>query len=158
MSTSTAPPIKVCNICGRILDVHRKAGQPDRFLHIDSGVDHEAVPVDPADAAVVDRRCDFCLAAEPTVEVPVRDFNYADHYLTDHGSLGSWLACPTCGALIDRGHWSGLLQRAISTWEGRHHDLMAPEAIAALRTVYRQIRRHQAGPTKPFVAPEQRSC
>jgi hypothetical protein len=91
--------------------------------------------------------CDFCNTPlrERAWDCPARDFDYEGprasldpsvHEIVD-GSIGSWLACDTCAALIRAGQRDALAERALTTMLAR---LQIPRAAVMGTVVERDLR------------------
>jgi hypothetical protein len=155
--TDIPPDLRVCAVCGRVLDRVDGSG----YLHfadaIAGGADHPVVPVLPG-AVHVNGSCDFCYGPAPTFLVPVRDFVFEgapqvrtpDGVVRETGSQGNWSACRDCATLIERNDWNGIFRRAIASHPAAGG---APEVRSALRRMFRQVRSNITGAVRPFTFP-----
>ena len=59
--------------------------------------------------------CDFCSEPKPTRGFDVADFPMDPGCagVPPYHSKGAWMACATCGSMIDGKHWDRLLMRAV---------------------------------------------
>lgn len=69
--------------------------------------------------------CDFCSTPNPTRHFICRDFPMdKSPGMPELRSLGEWIACSACGALIDAGNWNGLLMRAVDRLSEKYAGMM----------------------------------
>jgi hypothetical protein len=132
----------VCAVCGRVLDQIMATGE---WIHSiatwdPDEVDHLPVPVEDTEIHTRER-CDFCYGDGTVWVVPARDF--LDRYGIGM-SGGDWAACETCGQLLARNEWNGLMRRAKLSWEDRHGP-MSPQVERDLRAQYRRLRKNITG-------------
>lgn len=98
--------------------------------------------------------CDFCSGSPVAWECRAEDFDHTvsfPHQLSDgrvgllrEGSMGSWLACDECVALVRGGDGEGLAKRAIDTFMAKHVEGRGLSQTVVNRTraeLGREIRR-----------------
>jgi hypothetical protein len=88
-----------------------------------------------------DNICDFCSQPHPTRTFDCPDFPMDGPHpqagLPEYRSRGAWMACSTCGTLIDAGKWEELTGRATERLASKYRQL-------PLRILREQVRRsHQ---------------
>lgn len=144
---------RICAVCGRVLDLYG-----DVWSHGLSSLDepdirdHPAIPVrdDEVPAGHIRPRCDFCFADDPEFVLPVRTFSHGVvPGAPEWGgaeSIGDWAACGNCAEQIQRNDWKGLLRRAMTGFEARHETTVEPQAMRAMRSMYRTLRKNVTGP------------
>lgn len=86
--------------------------------------------------------CDFCYDPEPTHVLPARDFQTP---IPGAGSTGDWACCEVCADLIFTDQWTRLTNRVIASWEARTGLEMPDGGKAALRRLYRELRKNITG-------------
>lgn len=147
MSDEAYPGSHVCGVCGRVLDRHSLLGW--RHTLADADADHDPVPVPRAQATTVKGRCDFCSDEEPQWILPAKDFEV----LKDHISHGDWSACDKCAALIRKGRWYDIVDRASAIWARKEGRPMPAEVQNSLHVMYALLRKNLAGELRPVNPP-----
>lgn len=94
--------------------------------------------------------CDFCSAPQIAWAYPARDFLIGSTVpgIPDHGSSGSWAACPVCHALIERGDRDRLAARSAKRL-ARKHGISYRMALRAVRESQDGFWAHREGPPVP---------
>jgi len=97
--------------------------------------------------------CDFCSETNPSRTFDCPDFPMdpaqPDLQLPEYRSRGAWMACSTCGAMIDSGRWDDLLNRATAAL-GRKYALpgrLLRETVKRSHDLFRKHWRGAHGPT-----------
>lgn len=140
------PPVKVCAVCGRVLDHIQATGE---YVHsLTTPHDHPAVPVDEGEVPTVGK-CDFCFAPDPDFTLPTHPFNAGLGMAMDD----EWSCCSTCAAYLRQNQWTRLFGHVKASWEERHGGPMPPEMDASLRRLYRQIRQNVRGDVRALQRP-----
>jgi hypothetical protein len=83
--------------------------------------------------------CDFCSTPEPKRRFECPSFPMVPGY----SSLGAWMACDTCGSLIDREEWDKLLLRAVDKIYPKYQSAMPRRIfIATIKQSHELFRAH----------------
>lgn len=88
------------------------------------------------------RLCDFCSSPVPAWSYPATSF--ID--LMGSQSIGDWLACEECHALIEADDRDGLARRAVAALVGKVDPAWS---LAYCRDLHRRFREHRSGPAQP---------
>jgi hypothetical protein len=89
--------------------------------------------------------CDFCSSPAPAWSYPAASF--ID--LMGSHSIGDWIACEDCHALIEADDRDGLARRAVAALA----DKVDPEwSLAYCRDLHRRFRAHRTGPAERLSA------
>lgn len=134
-------PHTACAVCGHVLN-HYTGSFGETWVHaLEEDKDHPAVPV-PSGSIRTISLCDFCLAPDASWVLPVED------YRIDPGgeNVGDWQSCAGCAALLERGDWDALTQRAMDA--ARDRGQIEGAELAVFEAMYRQLREHVTGPVR----------
>jgi hypothetical protein len=156
-------PSHVCAVCGRVLErISNDEGEHVGWVHpytmrigsLGEMEDHQPVPVPATDLPFPDTRCDFCYAINPQWILPANDFVNVDGIRDlsmpgqpEVASAGDWAACDECADLLKIGMWSGLVKRAIGSYERRvlNGGKMDSFTEGHLRRQYKELRKNVRG-------------
>lgn len=91
--------------------------------------------------------CDFC-SLKPEWRYPAKSFVFEDGSPLPPESVGDWLACDVCAALIESGEWEELAKRGLGTKMIKELILPLLGRTATLETIRRMhqgFRRNRTG-------------
>jgi len=88
-------------------------------------------------------KCDFCSSPAPAWNYPAESFKDP----LGSQSIGDWLACEECHALIEAGNYEGLARRALAALGHADH---LEWSMAYCRDLYRMFRENRTGPPQPI--------
>lgn len=97
-------------------------------------------------------QCDFCSALRPVWRYPARNFvAYRVSYVAGE-SVGDWIACDGCHALIEGSDLPALAQRSLENLLAKHPEARAAADILfnELRDLHQQFFRNRLGPAVPI--------
>lgn len=148
------PTIRICAVCGYVLDYTRGPDGQDRWLHLRNEDGHVVVPALPTEVHTTGR-CDICGALFPRFEVPVADFAVppVDGIPTGTGSRGNWACCDECAQLIKTDRWGAVVRRAQASVERRDGRPMSRAVADHMRQTYWRLRANVTGPVRPLKWP-----
>jgi hypothetical protein len=104
--------------------------------------------------------CDFCSSDKPTWDYPAEDciISPAGDPTPQH-SIGGWLACDECAALIQRNEWTKLARRSLSLVSTAREAVAVMGEEAALASItqgHRIFRANRSGKVQPYEADNSR--
>lgn len=152
--TELDPRIRVCAVCGAVLEHTKGAFGEDQWLHLRNPDGHVVVPALPTEVHT-NGACDMCSARFPRFELPAADFDIPPlaGQPTGTGSRGNWACCEGCATLIEANRWDRLVARAQAALERAQGAPLTPPVAAHLRQVYRRLRANVTGPVRPLQWP-----
>lgn len=134
-------PHTACAVCGHVLNQYTGSFGETWVHALEEDKDHPAVPV-PSGSIRTISLCDFCLAPDASWVLPV------ENYSIDPGgeNVGDWQCCAACAALLERGDWDGLSQRALTAALDRGQ--IEGAELAVFTEMYSLLREHITGPVR----------
>ncbi len=140
-------PHTACAVCGHVLNQYTGAFGETWVHALTQDQDHPAVPV-PSGSIRTISLCDFCLAPDASWVLPVEDFTIDSVWedIPAHANVGDWQSCAGCAALLERGDWDGLSQRALTAALDRGQ--IDGAELAVFKELYSQLREHITGPVR----------
>jgi hypothetical protein len=98
--------------------------------------------------------CDFCSSDKPAWEYPAADCIVSPpEDPVPHQSIGGWLACDECAALIQRNEWTKLARRSLDLVPSGKEAiaLMGEEAVMnSITRGHRMFRANRSGKVQPY--------
>ena len=91
--------------------------------------------------------CDFCSSGDPRWEYPASDFPVDDH-APRVASVGAWLACAECAALIEQEQWPALAKRGLQTPTARmlkRAGVNSDNVLKAVARIHQTFRHNRQG-------------
>lgn len=133
---------RICAVCAIPLDWYGNDAEGIwRHSNALTPRDHPAVPVEAAELAAVNWRCDFCSTDNARWALPVRDFPTPEGNL----SVGDWCVCDGCKLAVERRAWSTLVQRVRDAVQAAGHPVTA-FGDAYMKTLYADLAENITGP------------